>query len=369
MIDSTTISDVARTAGVSVGTVSRVLNGHANITQRNFDRVQKAIKELGYKKYRSPKHLVSRRNGGRAHTGNIGMIYTEMSGNWVNHPLVTAYTMGVERACQEKGFHAMIEFPENGESLPRCVKENKVDGLLIKPTRRLPGYLDNIPKGLPVVCVGLNEPSAPIQQVAPDNRSGGWLVAEYLWSLGHRRIGFVCSVFRHPMFLDRFQGYKDFLRSKLEFDPAICSLNESDQIDKFPESHSPDMSGAVKKLLSASGAPVTAIVAANDWMACGLYSALAKADRQVAEDISVVGFDNNEMICAELQPPLTSFAIPFGDVAYAAALSVIERIQTPNQLWSRSLNLIRGEIIERASVRSLNESRELLQALRPSLAQ
>ena len=129
---SVTITDVARAAGVSVGTVSRVLNGFTNITQTNFDRVQQAIKELGYEKCRSAEQLVSRRNGSRVRTGNIGMVFTEMGSDWASHPMVAAYSMGVERACEEKGFHALIEFSDGRGGLPRCIRENKVDGLLVK---------------------------------------------------------------------------------------------------------------------------------------------------------------------------------------------------------------------------------------------
>jgi len=351
---STTISDVARVAGVSVGTVSRVLNGHTNITQGNLDRVRKAIEELGYEKCRSAEQLVSRRNGSRVQTGNIGMVYAEMGGDWASHPLVAAYSMGVERACQEKGFHALIEFCGEGENLPRCVRENKIDGLLIKVTRGLPGYFKSLPADLPVVSVGFNEPSAQVQQVAPDNRGAGWIMTEYLWNLGHRRIAFVCSDMMHPMFISRFQGYEGFLRSKRGFDPALSWLNELDGTGTAPEARPPDMTEAVEKVLSAPGLPVTAIVAANDWMAHGVYSALARMGRRIPEEISVAAFDNAALVCTGLQPQLTSFAIPFEDVAYAAALKVMERIQAPNAVGDHSLHLIRGEIVERASVRRLD---------------
>ena len=350
---SVTITDVARAAGVSVGTVSRVLNGFTNITQTNFDRVQQAIKELGYEKCRSAEQLVSRRNGSRVRTGNIGMVFTEMGSDWASHPMVAAYSMGVERACEEKGFHALIEFSDGRGGLPRCIRENKVDGLLVKTTRELPAMLEARPKDLPIACMGLNNPTVQVQQVAPDNRGAGWQVTHYLWDMGHRRIGFVCADMLHPMFVARFQGYEEFLRNKRAFDPAICFLREREQVPVHPESRPPDMSDAVGQLLAAPGAPVTAVIAANDWEAGGLYPALKKAGRQIPADISVVGFDNSVQVCAGLSPQLTSFAIPFVDVAYAAALKVIERIQTPNQLWSHSLHLVRGDIVERASVRLL----------------
>src|ERR1700761_6370834 len=106
--NSVTIADVARAAGVSVGTVSRVLNGYTNITPDNLQKVQAAISELDYKKCQSAGLLVSRKNGSRARTGNIGMVYTELKSQWVNHPLIAAYTLGVEEACYQRGFHALV---------------------------------------------------------------------------------------------------------------------------------------------------------------------------------------------------------------------------------------------------------------------
>jgi len=347
---SVTVIDVARAAGVSVGTVSRVINGHSNISRANVERVQKAIGELGYEKCRSAEQLVSRRNGSRAQTGNIGMVYAEMGNDWASHPLVAAYSMGVEKACQEKGFHALIEFSGDSRVLPRCVRENKVDGLLVKATRKLPEYIANLPKDLPVVGVGYNDPAAEIQQVAPDNRGAGWKVADYLWSLGHRRIGFVSAEPGHPMFLARLQGYEAFLRAQGCFDPAICWLGDSDREGQAPETEPPAMQDAVSALLTAPGELVTAIIVANDWMARSVYSSLAKAGLRIPEDVSVVGFDNEPAVCTSLVPALTSYAVPFGDVAYAAALKVLERIQHPSELWDHSLHLIRGRIVDRASV-------------------
>lgn len=351
---SATVVDVARLAGVSVGTVSRVLNGYSNVSAANLERVQKAMLDLGYEKCRSAEQLVSRRGGVRIQTGNIGVIFSEMGSSWADHPLVAAYSMGVEQACQKKGFHALIEFSEKGDALPRCVRENKVDALLIKGTRGLPAYLEELPKGLPTVCVGLNDPTANIQQVAPDNRGAGWVAADYLWGIGHRRIGFVCPELRHPMFLARFHGYEAFLRSRQGFDPALCAVDDSHESTGVPEFRPPDMSAAVEKLLAAPGEPVTAIIAANDWMAHGVYAALATAGKSIPEDVSVMAFDNAMAVCTSLRPQLTSYAIPFGEVAYAAAMKVIEKIQNPDVLWNHSLHLVRGSLVERESVKPLN---------------
>jgi LacI family transcriptional regulator len=347
-----TVTEVAKRAGVSVGTVSRVLNGHTNITQVNFDRVKKAIAELGYKKCRSAEFLVSRRFGSRVRTGNIGVIYTAGQ-MWANHPLVAAYTVGIEQACKEKGFHALVEMVDDLSVLPRCVRENKIDGLLLKTTRELPSFLQQLPSELPVVCVGLNDPSANIEQICTDDHGAGWIVAEYLWSQGHRRIAFLCDDSEHPMFLARFHGYESFLRSRRGFDPALTAMRESGRGGKTPEEEPPNMDKLLNKVLGASGESVTAIVAANDWMAQGLYSSLVSRNLKPGKDISVVGFDNAVSICAVLRPQLTSVKIPFSDTAYAGAIRLFDRIENSDLSTSHSLHLIRGEIVERGSVRRL----------------
>lgn len=342
-------------AGVSVGTVSRVLNGYQNISQENLERVQKAIVDLGYQRNSSAGLLASRRKGSLVRTGNIGVIYTEMDKNWTGHPLVSAYSMGAERACQEKGYHAIIEFCNNGDELPRCVSENKIDGLLVKATRSLPEFVRVLAGELPIVCVGMNDPAIEIQQVASDNYGCGWMAMKYLWDRGHRRVAFACTDIVHPMFLARFQGYEGFLRSKGCFDASLCCLQQPPEIILAPELTPPDMDFAVAQLENAAGGFPTAIITANDWMACGLYPSLEAKGYRIPSDVSVLGFDSVGLICTSLRPHLSSFEIPFEGIAYTAALKVIERISSPAQDWDKSLHLIRGGIVERASVRPVTD--------------
>jgi LacI family transcriptional regulator len=348
-----TVNDVASHAGVSVGTVSRVLNGYQNISAENLDRVQKAIAELGYQRNGTAGLLAARRGGARIQTGNIGLIYAEMAEGWANHPLVAAYSMGVERACQEKGFHALIEFCGGGDHLPRCVSEKKIDGLLLKATRGLPAFAQRLTGDLPMVCMGTNDPAIKIQQVAPDNYGAGWVATDYLWKLGHRRIAFVSTEETHPIFLSRFQGYEGFMRSQRMFDPSLCYLRQTIDKGRTPEPEPPNMDATVEAITATAGGLPTAILAANDWIAHGLYTSLERKGFRIPDDFSIISFDNVNIVCSSLRPQLTSFSIPFEEVAYAATLKVIECLYNPSQLWEHSLHLIRGELIERASVRTI----------------
>ncbi|HEY9250509.1 MAG TPA: LacI family DNA-binding transcriptional regulator [Rariglobus sp.] len=352
---SVTVNDVARSAGVSVGTVSRVLNGAANIAPENLEKVQKAMADLGYQKHHSAGLLAARRNGSVSRTGNIGMVYTEVGPAWSNHPLVAAYALGVEKAAEEKGFHSLIELSSDGSELPRCVRERKIDGLLIKATRSIPEFIGKLPPDLPVVLVGRNDPSLQLAQVTADNPGAGWLMADYLWGQGHRRVAFLCSDARHPMFIGRLQGYEGFMRERNAFDPRLVGLIEKPEVAlSEPERTPPDFHDLVTRLLALPAADrPTALIAANDWMARGVYAVLAKLGLQAGRDISVVGFDNMPFLCETLVPRLTSFDVELSAVAHAATRLLLDMVGGPPKDRPPSVQLVRGRLIERASVARL----------------
>jgi LacI family transcriptional regulator len=319
-------------------------------------RVQKSINALGYRKCESAGLLRARRHGSVARSGNIGTIFMEMSDVWSSHPLFGAYATGIEQACQELGFHSLIEFCDDSDILPRCVRERKVDGLLVKAIRRVPAFLQRIPPAFPVVCFGLNDPTASIHQVSIDHQGAGWLVTDYLWSRGHRRIAFLSCDSLHPIFSARLNGYENFLRGKGAFDPALVAVKPKIAPSvNDPDETPPDMTQLLEQVTSGSSAErFTAIVVANDWMACGLYSALVDKGMSIPDEVSVVGFDNSELVCNTMTPPLSSYAAPFSELARAAAMELIDRIEHPDRPRSGAIQLLRGNIVERSSVRSLS---------------
>jgi len=354
MSSAATISDVARTAGVSVGTVSRVINGYTNITPENLEKVQNAIAALGYRKSHGTGPLVRRRSGSLIRTGNIGVLYTEMGPGWANHPLSAAYAQGIEEACLARGYHALSEILLDPQTLPRCLRERKVDGLLVKATRKYPDILRDLPPDFPVVGLSFTDPTSPVAKVAPDNRGAGFIVAEYLWKKGHRRIAFFSTDSLHPMFVARFQGYEEFMRIQDAFDPGRALVGGRPVVKNSPETTPPDVEQELDALLACppSERP-TAIVTANDWIAKGLYAALARRGLRVPDDVSVVGFDNSEPLCDLMAPPLTSYAIPFTAAARTATLALIDRIEKPGQRHEPGIQLVSGALVERQSVRPL----------------
>ncbi len=350
-----TVTDIARHAGVSVGTVSRVLNGATNISPGNLESVQRAITKLGYKKHLPvPKPLMARKLGVDDRTGNIGMIFAGAGLGWTNHPLFSAYTVGVEQACQQNGFHALIELSSDDSVLPRCVVEKKVDGLLVKSTQGVPIFVRELPGDLPVVFIGMNDPAVEVPQIAPDSLGAGRQVADYLWQRGHRRIAFVSTEAMHPQFITRQQGVEGYLREKQAFDPSLVIMRvppKGRDSQLPPEMKPPDLSGEVDRLFSGKRETwPTAVVTANDWMARGLYPALARRGLRIPDDVSVVGFDNMEPLCSMLTPSLTSYDVSFALQSKAAAFDLFGIIEQPERCQNFSVRLVRGSVIERQSV-------------------
>jgi LacI family transcriptional regulator len=202
----------------------------------------------------------------------------------------------------------------------------------------------------------MNDPGVAFPQVAPDSHGSGWLVAEYLWRRGHRRIAFVCTNSTHPQFIARQQGVEGYLRQRENYDPALVNMRKPERRvsgngSVVPETTPPDLEHEVAQLFDrpADRRP-TAIVTANDWMTHGLYRALARRKLRIPRDVSVVGFDNMEPLCTMLTPPLTSFAVGFGAISQAATHDLLRAIDVPAYGRDASLRLIRGSIIERQSV-------------------
>lgn len=351
-----TIKQVATFAGVSVGTVSRVLNGYSNISPDNIDRVRQAVNKLGYRKCDSARLLAAHRGGTRQRTGNIGVLMPGMTTEWLDHPIVMTYMLGIEEACRLAGYHPLLEIIFKDESLPpRFLVDSKVDGVLIKGS--IPPELSAF-GGCDVPMVGMScyMPELNIPQVMPDNHGAGHQVASYLWNRGHRRIAFVCNDSQHMMFLHRRQGVEAFMHMQTggEYKPIIFEERRpTDRVGR-PEFSPPNMSSLFDRLWPANEADrPTAIIAANDWMAVGVYHVLQDHGVRVGVDVSVIGFDNAS-ICCTVRPLLTSYLIPIRKVAYTAAKMLIDHIESPQKEIMSGIQIVGGEMIERESVTTIS---------------
>jgi LacI family transcriptional regulator len=271
-----TIHDVAKTAGVSVSTVSRVLNDKDDVAPETYLKVQQIIEELGYASSLAAKGMRSRR------TNVIGLIMPD-----VGDPFAIQVMKGVNRAIQEFGYDLIIysagdsttsAWPSREQRYVSFLNGSIADGVIVVAPTAI-----TFSTAHPVVAVDPHPESIEFPSVIATNRVGALAAMEYLLGLGHRRIGFIGGRPDLQSALRRFQGYKDGLQqANLTLDP--------DLIQPGDYTHEAGYVGA-QKLLSLNNPP-TAIFAANDQSAVGVIEAAQHAGKRVPEDLSVVGFDN-----------------------------------------------------------------------------
>ena len=346
------IRDVAKHAGVSTGTVSRVLRGEQGVRADNAQRVKDAIGELGYT-LRGRRPLGSGRSPKRRKTGNLGLYLPYASSQWADHPMFNAVYQGLSRACEENGFHYLTEFGEPGVSKARMITEQKIDGLLIKG--RSTPWIEALSEHLPVVGLNLNKPGLPFDQINCDDYHSGYSAAEYLWQQGHRRIAFLSNNISHSMLLMRYQGYERFLRMHQQFDLSRTYIPEQ-QLDmpSVPETTYPQFDAILSKwwAMPIEQRP-TAVITANDWNAAGLYQTASRLGINIPNDLSVLAFDNNIDLCNLLEPNLTSYQVAIEQTTYMAAMRLIQKIDEGADDSPPVVQSVVGDLVERHSVKTI----------------
>ena len=283
----TTIRDVAERAGVSVATVSKVLNGRYGVSAATFAHVQTVIDELGYQSSIVASSLRSHR------TNVVGILVADLE------PFSTELLKGAARAVRDTPYELVV-YSAGGRAADRVGWERRylsrlggtlIDGaLLVTPT------VVDAQVGIPVVAVDPHTGDSGVPTIASDNLHGARLATEHLIELGHRRIGFIAGRADLESSRLRHEGYRLALaEAGIELDPTLVGEGS------FEEEPSHDSARAL--LLGPE--PPTAIFAANDLSALGVLAAAAELGLDVPSELSIVGFDNvPESVMTE--PPLTT---------------------------------------------------------------
>ena len=354
-----TIKDIAQIAGVSTGTVSRVLNRADNVAPGIYQRTMDAIRQTDYKPGtpgRKLGHSVKASRHVAADT--IAVLFSDMSQEWQHNPLWATYVAGIEKACRERNFHMSIYMGDRNAAPEQMVANlsSRVAGALIKTTLKAPEFFSSLNNAMPVVGFGAYMPSYSIPQVSIDNNAIGVLAAEQLLRLGHRKIAFVNPEANRPDFIVRAQGYIEVMKREGLYDPPL--LLERQLLAAHPSRPmtSPDDMSWVLEHFKQYGIQPSAVIFANDWHAYGFYRTCAARGIIIPDDFSVVGMDNVGTLCDILNPPLSSMELPFMDVACFAANTLIDILQGAGRhlLGRASAHYISGRFILRDSVKDLN---------------
>jgi DNA-binding LacI/PurR family transcriptional regulator len=307
------MADVARRAGVSHQTVSRVLNDHPNVRPETKERVLQAIDELAYRRNSSARALVTRR------TNTLGVVAFDTT---LYGPASTLY--GIEHAAREAGYFISIVSLKTitAKSVSEALDylaEQSVDGVIvIAPQRTAVEALASLPAEVPVVAVeGGHAPDRPV--VCVDQRAGATAATQHLLDLGHRTVWHVAGP------LDWLEADHRQSAWRAALTAAGASQPEVLHGDWSPRSGY----DAGRKLAEyrRAGADVTAVFVANDQMALGVLRAFREAGIDVPADVSVVGFD--DIPEAEFfPPPLTTVRQDFAAVGRNSIGVLLDRIET-----------------------------------------
>jgi LacI family transcriptional regulator len=335
-----TIKQVAEKAGVSIQTVSRVLNNRPDVSPETRQRVQQLIDELGYQPFASARGLASKR------TYTLGLIASDFSDYWFSQ-VVT----GAEIEAHEHGYFFMLGStgcnPQDEPKFLRLLTQRHIEGVLFVRAGCPDDleHLRNLQKsGIPIVSTGFYLPDAEFSVVEVDNVDGGRKATQHLVELGHTQIALICGPADWKSVSDRTEGYMQALAS------ASIAQNPDLIVHGTSWLHRSGY-GAMKELL-ARGAPLTAVFAHNDRIAKGAISAIHEAGLKVPEDISIVGYD--DIPEAEFSdPPLTTIRQPMREVGKAAARLLVEMVENsdarPTQILYETELVIRSSCIHRKS--------------------
>jgi LacI family transcriptional regulator len=312
---SPTIVDVAREAGVSIKTVSRVLNHEPGVHESTRDQVLKVVEALRYRPKQSARSLA----GGRSFL--IGLLYYDPSASFV-----ASVQQGATLRCRELGYHLVVESlhndaPDLRQQIDRMVMALRPDGMVLTPPlcdnpEVLAALRDS---GTPCVLMSPERDVEGVPSVRIDDVHAAEEITNLLLSLGHQRIAFIKGPADQSASALRYQGYVNALRSHgLEPDPELI------QPGLFTFASGRD---AAHQLLSRRQRP-SAVFASNDDMALGVLAAAQRLGLSVPGELSITGFDDSPA-AALVWPPLTTVRQPVAEMA-RVAVEMLVTAQRPD---------------------------------------
>ena len=311
-----TILDVAKLAGVSTATVSRVINSPDRVREATRTKVERAMQLCNYK------YNALARGFATKHSNTIGLIIPT-----IRNSVFAESTRGVQDYADGQKNQVILGNTyysyEQEEKLIKTLLEKQVDGLIITTTNPKGAVLKSlVDEGVPFVLLYSTLKVGPISAVGIDNYRGGYLATEHLVQLGHRRIGMVAGNFSvSDRSLHRWHGYKQCLKKYgIAYNKELLSQTEQSL---------PGGKESAKQLLSL-GDPPTALFCSNDYLAIGAMKGAREMGLALPEELSVVGFDDIRT-ASYIVPELTTVYQPAYDMGMMGAqllFDFIEKKQT-----------------------------------------
>ncbi len=322
-----TMTSIAREAGVSVPTVSRVLNGRSDVAPQTRERVEELLRRHGYRR---------RVNRAQEPAGLIDLVFNDLDSPWAVE-IVRGVEEEAHAACVGTVISAVHRRPTATRQWLRNVQVRNTDGVILVASEvQSPLHAELRRLGVPAVVIDpAGVPGQDVPTVGAANWSGALAATEHLIALGHRRIGFIAGPRTLVCSRTRLDGYQAGLEAaELAVDPELIV-----QGDFYHES---GFKGACA--LFGLRRPPTAIFASSDQMALGAYEAVRQRGLRVPDDVSVIGFDDLPEVRWS-SPPLTTVRQPLSEMGALAARTLLKlaggehieslRFELPTQLVER----------------------------------
>lgn len=334
----TTIKDVAKKAGVSISTVSRVLTSRAHVNEETKEKVIKVIEELNFKPNLIARGLKERR------TNTIGLIIPDIS-----NPYYPKIAKSVEDYAKQLGYAVILcNTYDNLEEELKYVdmlKKRYIDGIIFITASKDGKHIKNLmDENFPVVQLDRFR-DANVPSVVSDNINGAYEATKYLIENGHKKIACVIGNTNNQIFIDRFIGCMMALNENNIKVPDEFVIKDANTLEEVHES--------VMELLKNYQHP-TAIFSSSDQKSFGIYRAIRDCGLKVPDDISVIGYDNVDL-AKYLDPPLTTYDQSVKEMGVLAVKRLIEQIESSSKIGGLK-SVLKGSIVIRQSVKKIDEA-------------
>lgn len=307
------MSDVARQAGVSLMTVSRVINQKEDVSPETRQRVLQVISELGYRPSAIARSLATQE------TRTIGLVVPD-----VTNPFFADITRGVERLAYAQGYHVFLcnaeENPDRELAVIQSLEEKRVDGLILCSSRLEENLLVEVLSRLPAVVLINRRVNSierdPFESVILDDETSGCHATQHLLHRGHTCVGFLAGPANSYSGIRRLKGYLAALE-------AVRQTPEPGWIRHCQ----PTVAGGYQAALAFldENPQLTAVFCYNDLVAVGVLQACQELKRRVPEDLAVVGHDDIPL-AALVTPALTTCRVPRDELGEKAVETLLDRL-------------------------------------------
>ena len=318
-LNNLTLEDIARKCGVSRSTVSRVINDHPNVSDKVRKRVEKEIKNTGFRPHAAARALVSQRSW------TIGLVLPRSVQSFFTDPYYPRLIQGIAQGCNQNkytlGLYLLTDAEDEDEIFPRISRRGSLDGILFQSDQMGDQLIGKLAQcGIPMVIIGRPFQNENLNYIDIDNVSAAESAVNYLVDIGYKRIGTITGPLNTSVGVDRKKGYIQGLEGRsIRVDEKL--MVEGD----FTEEKGYE--GMIKLL----PAKPDAVFSASDRMAFGALRALRDKGLRVPEDVALIGFDDLP-VSNPTSPTLTTVHQPvfeFGVKAVELLNDVITNGTTP----------------------------------------